>query len=128
MFFVFLGMLGLLRLPDIYNRLHATTKIGTIGAFGVMVAIVLKVGFTPMGIKAITVGLFLLLTAPVAAHMIARAAHRHGVGLCEESIIDDYGKTYKCEFPQSISRIASQDPDHVSEVRNDGSPHNRDLH
>ncbi|WP_225419928.1 monovalent cation/H(+) antiporter subunit G [Methanohalophilus profundi] len=94
MFFVFLGMLGLYRLPDVYNRLHATTKIGTLGAFGVMMGIVIKLGFGPMGIKAITVGLFLLLTAPVAAHMISRAAHRHGVGLCEESTVDDYGKTY----------------------------------
>ncbi len=93
--FVFLGMVGLLRLPDVYNRLHATTKIGTLGAFGVMLSILLKVGFAPMGVKAITVGLFLLLTAPVAAHMIGRAAHRHGVDLCEGSVIDEYGKTYK---------------------------------
>ncbi len=85
-------MLGLLRLPDVYNRLHATTKIGTLGAFGVMLSIVAKVGFSPMGVKAMTVGLFLLLTAPVAAHMIGRAAHRHGVGLCKESILDEYGK------------------------------------
>ncbi|MFW5987506.1 MAG: cation:proton antiporter, partial [Methanohalophilus sp.] len=60
-------------------------------AFGVMMGIVVKLGFGPMGIKAITVGLFLLLTAPVAAHMIGRAAHRHGVGLCKESTVDDYG-------------------------------------
>ncbi|WP_406671445.1 monovalent cation/H(+) antiporter subunit G [Methanolobus sp. ZRKC4] len=92
LFFVFLAMLGLARLPDVYNRLHTTTKIGTLGAFGVMLSILLKVGFSPMGVKAITVGLFLLLTAPIAAHMIGRAAHRHGVGLCEESIIDEYGK------------------------------------
>jgi multicomponent Na+:H+ antiporter subunit G len=91
MIFVFLGMLGLYRLPDVYNRLHATTKIATLGAFGVMMGIVVKLGFGPMGIKAITVGLFLLLTAPVAAHMISRAAHRHGVRLCEVSTIDDYG-------------------------------------
>ncbi|NPE29204.1 monovalent cation/H(+) antiporter subunit G [Methanococcoides sp. SA1] len=91
-FFVFLGMVGLIRLPDVYNRLHATTKIGTLGAFGVMLSIVTKVGLEPIGVKAITVGLFILLTAPVAAHMIGRAAHRHGVGLCKESVIDEYGK------------------------------------
>lgn len=97
LFFVFLGMLGLVRLPDVYNRLHTTTKIGTLGAFGVMLSILLKVGFDPIGVKAITVGLFLLLTAPIAAHMISRAAHRHGVGLCEESVIDEYGKVYTRE-------------------------------
>ena len=90
LFFVFVGMIGLLRLPDVYNRLHATTKVATLGAFGVMSSIVLNVGFTPIGIKAITVGLFLLLTAPVASHMIGRAAKRHGVELCEETVIDEY--------------------------------------
>jgi multicomponent Na+:H+ antiporter subunit G len=92
LFFVFLAMLGLARLPDVYNRLHATTKIGTLGAFSVMLSILLKVGFSPMGVKAITVALFILITSPVAAHMISRAAHRHGVGLCKESVIDEYGK------------------------------------
>jgi len=90
--FVFLGMLGLVRLPDVYNRLHTTTKIGTLGAFGVMMSILLKVGFSPIGVKAITVGLFLLLTSPIAAHMIGRAAYRHGVCLCKESVIDEYEK------------------------------------
>jgi len=94
MIFLFLGMLGLLRLPDVYNRLHATTKIGILGAFGVMLGIVMKVGFNSMGIKAITVGMFLMLTAPMAAHMMSRAAHRHGVGLCKESIVDEYGQSY----------------------------------
>ncbi|MBC7086078.1 MAG: monovalent cation/H(+) antiporter subunit G [Methanomethylovorans sp.] len=90
--FVFLGMLGLIRLPDVYNRLHTTAKIGTVGAFGVMLSILIRAGFTPIGVKAIAVGLFLLLTAPIAAHMITRAAHRHGVGLCKESVVDEYGK------------------------------------
>ena len=95
LFFVFLAMLGLARLPDVYNRLHTTTKIGTLGAFSVMLSILFKVGFSPMGVKALTVALFILITSPVAAHMISRAAHRHGVGLCKESVIDEYGKA--CE-------------------------------
>ncbi|WP_091932629.1 monovalent cation/H(+) antiporter subunit G [Methanolobus profundi] len=101
LFFVFLAMLGLARLPDVYNRLHTTTKIGTLGAFSVMLSILLKVGFSPMGVKAITVALFILITSPVAAHMISRAAHRHGVGLCKESVIDEYGKA--CESACSIN-------------------------
>ena len=93
--FVSLGIFGLLRLPDVYNRLHATSKIETLGAFGVMLSIFVKVGFAPMGVKAITVGIFLMLTVPVSAHMISRAAHRHGVNMCEESVVDEYGETYK---------------------------------
>ena len=48
-----------------------------------------------MGVKAITVGIFLMLTVPVSAHMITRAAHRHGVNMCDESVADEYGTTYK---------------------------------
>ncbi|MEZ5333964.1 MAG: monovalent cation/H(+) antiporter subunit G [Methanolobus sp.] len=70
LFFVFLAMLGLARLPDVYNRLH-NYKIGTLGAFGVMLSILLKVGFSPMGVKALTVALFILVTSPVAAPMIS---------------------------------------------------------
>ncbi|MDI3485640.1 MAG: multicomponent Na+:H+ antiporter subunit [Methanolobus sp.] len=69
------------------------------GAFGVMLSILLKVGFSPMGVKAITVALFILVTSPVAAHMISRAAHRHGVGLCKESVIDEYGKACEAACP-----------------------------
>src|SRR5665648_22687 len=92
--FVALGMLGLLRLPDVYNRMHATTKIATLGTCSIMLSVLLRSGFDAMGLKAITVGVFLLLTAPVGAHMIGRAAHRHGVKLCEESVIDEYVETY----------------------------------
>ncbi|MCQ6963107.1 monovalent cation/H(+) antiporter subunit G [Methanolobus chelungpuianus] len=90
--FVFLGMVGLLRLPDVYNRLHATTKIATLGAFGVMLAITIRTGLSAMGLKAIMVGIFLILTAPVAAHIIARAAHRSGTELWTGSVADEYAE------------------------------------
>jgi multicomponent Na+:H+ antiporter subunit G len=95
--FVFVGMVGLLRLPDVYNRLHATTKIATLGTFGVMLAIAIKAGFSTMGLKAITVGIFLLLTAPVVAHMVARAAHRSGTKMWTGSVTDEYEEDYKRE-------------------------------
>lgn len=95
LFFVALGMVGLIRLPDVYNRMHATTKVTTIGTFSIMLAIFLNTGFSPIGLKALTVGIFLILTSPVVGHMVGRAAHRHGVPLCEESIVDEYYGTYK---------------------------------
>lgn len=88
--FLSLGMIGLLRLPDVYNRLHATTKIGTLGAFGVLLSIMIQEGLSPMGIKALTVGLFILLTSPISGHMIGRAAYKMGVDLCDASILDEY--------------------------------------
>ncbi|KKG14488.1 cation:proton antiporter [Methanosarcina sp. 2.H.T.1A.6] len=95
-FFLSLGMIGLLRLPDVYNRLHATTKVGTLGAFGVLTSIIIQEGITPMGVKAFTVALFILLTNPISGHMIARAAYRMGVKCCEVTCMDEYaGKRRK---------------------------------
>ncbi|AKB30537.1 Na(+) H(+) antiporter subunit G [Methanosarcina siciliae C2J] len=100
--FLCLGMLGLLRLPDVYNRLHATTKVATLGALGVLLSIIIQEGYTPMGVKAFTVCLFILLTAPISGHMIGKAAYSHGVKLCEGTCIDEYGLS--CGQQQSVPK------------------------
>ena len=89
-FAIFVGMIGLIRLPDVYNRLHGTTKIATLGAFCVLLSILIRDGFTPFGLKAIAVGVFLLMTAPVAGHVIARVAYNAGVAPCDQTIFDAY--------------------------------------
>ena len=89
--FDFFGCLGLVRLPDVYNRLQASTKCVTIGTCGILFGTMIYKGFlTPAGIKAFLVIVFLLLTAPVAAHAIARGAHRTGIKLWKESVCDKY--------------------------------------
>ncbi|MDV0446786.1 hypothetical protein MsAg5_06420 [Methanosarcinaceae archaeon Ag5] len=87
---ILIGMIGLIRLPDIYNRLHATTKIATTGAFFVLFGILIADGWTPMGIKSIAIAVFLLMTAPVAGHVIARAAYNINVPPCDQTIFDAY--------------------------------------
>ncbi|AKB73504.1 Na(+) H(+) antiporter subunit G [Methanosarcina lacustris Z-7289] len=99
--FLCLGMLGLLRLPDVYNRLHATTKVATLGALGVLASIIIQEGYTPMGVKALTVAIFILLTAPISGHMIGKAAYHSGVKLCEGSCLDEYGPEHG---PKSIPK------------------------
>ncbi|MBN1871675.1 MAG: Na+/H+ antiporter subunit G [Candidatus Omnitrophica bacterium] len=84
------GCLGLLRLPDVYNRLQAATKCVTLGTCSILFGMFLIVGFTSAGMKAILSILFLLLTSPVAAHALARAAHKSGVKLWSGSVIDAY--------------------------------------
>ena len=86
------GCLGLVRLPDVYNRLQAATKCVTFGTCSILFGTFIVVGFTAAGIKAILCAIFLLLTSPVAAHAIARGAHKSGVELCKESVIDAYKK------------------------------------
>ncbi len=90
--FDFLGVLGLVRLPDVYNRLQAATKCVTFGSAGILLGVLLIQGFTSFGFKALLGIVFIFLTSPVAAHAISRAAHRSGIPLTKESIIDTYAK------------------------------------
>jgi multicomponent Na+:H+ antiporter subunit G len=86
------GCLGLVRLPDVYNRLQAATKCVTLGTCSILFGTFLIVGFTAAGIKSLACIVFLILTAPVAAHAVARGAHRAGVKLAKESVIDRYAQ------------------------------------
>jgi len=90
--FDFLGCLGLIRLPDVYNRLQASTKCVTLGTCGILFGLFLFKGFTAAGIKAILCILFIILTAPVSAHALARGAHKSGVKLWEKSVCDKYAE------------------------------------
>ena len=84
------GCIGLLRLPDVYNRLQAATKCVTLGTCSILLGTFILKGFCPTGIKAILTAIFLLLTSPVAAHALARGAHKSGVKLWEKSVCDAY--------------------------------------
>src|SRR5210317_1117645 len=90
--FDFFGCLGLVRLPDVYNRLQAATKCVTMGTCSILFGSFLIVGFTAAGMKALLCIVFLMLTAPVAAHAIARGAHRSGIPLCPGSVVDRYAE------------------------------------
>ncbi len=89
------GCLGLIRLPDVYNRLQASTKCVTLGTCGILFGLFLFKGFTAAGIKAILCIIFILLTSPVSAHALARGAHKSGVKLWEKSVCDKYAEDNK---------------------------------
>jgi len=90
--FDFLGCLGLVRFPDIYNRLHSSIKCVTLGTCSILFGLFLFKGFGPAGIKALLAIVFLVLTAPVSAHVLARSAHKSGVKLWNKSTCDKYEK------------------------------------
>lgn len=91
------GCLGLVRLPDVYNRLQAATKCVTMGTCSILFGVFLMVGLSAAGMKALLCVVFLVLTSPVAAHAIARAAHRSGVRLWSGSVIDQYAEDHEGE-------------------------------
>ncbi len=87
--FCLLAAVGLLRLPDIYTRMHAASKAGTMGTGLLLTAIALVAFDGAIILRAIAGFVFLLLTAPVAAHLLARAAYLSGHEPSDMTIIND---------------------------------------
>ncbi len=77
LFFLFVGTVGLLRLPDVFTRLHATTKCDTLGAGLVLLSLALQ-SAPAVGIRLALIVVFIIVTNPTAAHVIARAAYQTG--------------------------------------------------
>ncbi len=98
--FSLVAALGLLRLPDLYTRMHAASKAGTLGSGILLLAIVVDSQEVAVATRAIAGIIFFLLTAPLAAHLLARAAYMVGVRPhpttvyddTEELLLDDLGK------------------------------------
>ncbi len=91
--FCLVAAVGMLRLPDTLIRMHAATKAGTLGAGCILMAEAVVAAELGTTIKAIAVIVFLLLTAPVAAHLIGRAAYHRGIQLFDSTWIDELGET-----------------------------------
>jgi len=93
--FDFFGCLGIIRFPDVYNRLHSSIKCVTLGTCSILLGLFIDKGFSAAGFKALLCIAFLLLTAPVSAHVLSRSAHRSGVKLWEKSACDKYAEEQK---------------------------------
>jgi len=88
--FLFLGGLGLFRLPDVYNRLQAGTKCTTLGAFLTIVGVgIMQPDWLP---KTLVIALFILITNPISNHALGRASRKSGVSLCDKSVVDKAGE------------------------------------
>jgi multicomponent Na+:H+ antiporter subunit G len=87
--FDLLGCIGLLRLPDVYNRLQAAAKCATLGTCGTLFGVFIISGVSATGIKALLAIAFVLLTAPTGAQALSRAAYRSGVPAWKKSGTQD---------------------------------------
>lgn len=96
--FLLLGSFGIVRLPDVYNRLQAGTKCTTFGAFFAIIGVGIM---EPAWFwKTLIIALFILLTNPISNHALGRASRKSGVPLCDRSVVDKSG-----EFEQYKEKV-----------------------
>lgn len=94
LFFSFVGVLGVLRMPDVYGRLQASTCIPTLGNICLIIAGILYAATHSLGgatiVKLVIIMLMILCTNPISNHALLKGAYRGGVKPARELIIDDY--------------------------------------
>jgi multicomponent Na+:H+ antiporter subunit G len=92
--FMLLAAIGLVRMPDLFTRMQPATKAATLGAFCMLSAVAVHFGDIGVSARAAAAIVFIILTAPVAAHMIGRAAYFVNVPLWEGTILDELRPRY----------------------------------
>ena len=93
-FFCAVATIGILRMPDVFLRIHTATKASTLGVMLLALAGVLKYWDSPefasVAAKSALIVIFLLLTTPVAAHLIGRAARARENPMSDKTSLDEY--------------------------------------
>lgn len=95
--FMLLAAIGLVRMPDVLMRMHSSTKSATLGVGLIMLGVALRFNDFAIGVRALAILVFMFSTAPVAAHMIGRAAYLSGVPLWEGTLSDEMHGRYDTE-------------------------------
>ncbi len=90
--------IGIVRMPDLFTRMHAATKVGTVGVSCVVLAAATHFAILSVVAPVLLTIVFFFATAPVAAHMVGRAAYGTGVRMWEGTVIDEWKK--RPENPQ----------------------------
>jgi multicomponent Na+:H+ antiporter subunit G len=93
--FMFLGAVGLVRMPDLLTRMQTATKPPTLGVFCLMLSVAFYFPDFGVTVRAAVITVFVFLTAPVAAHMIGRAGYHVGVQLWKGTVIDELKGKYR---------------------------------
>jgi multicomponent Na+:H+ antiporter subunit G len=111
--FMLIGGLGVVRFPDLYMRISASTKASTLGAGFALLA--LAVHFNELGttMRAFATIVFLVITGPVAAHLISRAAYFVGVAPWKGTITDELCGRYD---PDTGILQSTEPEDHIKEI------------
>jgi multicomponent Na+:H+ antiporter subunit G len=87
--FAFVAAVGLVRMPDVFTRMQASTKASTLGLGCLLFGSALQLADFSSIIRLVSIGAFIFLTTPVSAHVIARASYKAGVRLWEGTVLDE---------------------------------------
>jgi len=94
--FILLAAIGILKLPDLYIRMSATTKAASLGVGTILLGTCLHYLEVGIIVRTLIIIIFIFLTAPIAAHVIGRAAYRKGIKM-KKSIINEVEDKYNPE-------------------------------
>lgn len=103
--FVFVAAVGVVRMPDVYVRMHAATKAGTLGSGLMLLGVAIHSGEGDIVTRALAAVLFLVATTPVAAHLLGRAAYISGVPTWRGTAIDEL----KGHYDPGSHRLAARE-------------------
>ncbi|MBS9525201.1 monovalent cation/H(+) antiporter subunit G [Litoribacter ruber] len=108
--FIFLAAVGVVRMPDLYLRISVTTKAATLGIGLILIAAAFYFNDLSITSRVLAIILFMLLTAPVGAHMLGRASYFTGVKMWKNSEYDDLKGKY---HPKTHVLSSEEEPDDV---------------
>lgn len=106
--FVFFAAVGIIRMRDTYLRISVTTKAATLGIGLLLLAAAVHSNELALTAKVFAIILFLLLTAPVSAHLVGRTSYFSGVKLWENSVLDDMKGKYNPETEELASGLEDE--------------------
>ena len=89
-----LAGIGIVRMPDLFTRMQAATKAASLGSGATLLAVALHFAELGIAVRALLAVAFIFLTAPISAHMLARAAYFMGIPLWDRTVVDDLEGRY----------------------------------
>lgn len=98
-FFIAVAALGVLRMPELYARMHSSTKAGTLGLGLILLSVAIHFGSLGISARAFATMFFVALAAPVGAHVIGRAAYYMGVPLWKGTLINEMNQRLEAKSP-----------------------------
>lgn len=108
--FILLAAIGVVRMPDLYLRISVTTKAATLGIGLILIAAALFFNDGAITTRVLAIILFILLTAPVGAHLLGRASYFTGIPLWDKSTMDEMKGQYNRRTHTLSSGAATKQP------------------